>query len=223
MKRDALEKRAQERQAKLEQLRKGITATKADSPAVPSVLCSDLEFSDDINLRPLHSRLQATVRIAEPASPQKSAEDKKKDLFEQRAREREARLAQLRNFGQQKKEEAIKEKEELEKEAQERKQRLVALKAASVKRFNEKQAVLQAIKMKEEEIRKKQEEEEAKLKQREEQKQAEKEKEEARQAEAAAAAEAKARKEQEEREKKAKELQVQQSPVQPAKSPRAVE
>jgi predicted Holliday junction resolvase-like endonuclease len=57
----------------------------------------------------------------------RTAEEKKKELFDQRAREREARLAALRNFGQQKKEEAIKEKEELEKEAEERKQRSLNL------------------------------------------------------------------------------------------------
>jgi outer membrane biosynthesis protein TonB len=80
------------------------------------------------------------------------------------------------------------------------------LKAASVKRFNEKHAVLQAIKMKEEEIRQKAEEEEKEraAQQQQQQQQQEAESEAAAKATKAAAA-AKAAKEKEEREKKEKE------------------
>lgn len=220
-KKEALEKRAQERQAKLEQLRQGITIKKPEAEAAGPSAAGGVRFA---------------VTAAETP---KTAEEKKKELFEQRAREREARLAALRNFGQQKKEEAIKEKEELEKEAEERKQRLVALKAASVKRFNEKHAVLQAIKMKEEEIRQKAEEEERERAAQQQQKQQQAEKQQQQQAESAAAKEKeerdrkdkeererqekedKARKEREEREKKEKEKEKQL--LQPAKSPRATD
>jgi len=68
--------------------------------------------------------------VAEHEPSRKSGEEKKQELFEQRAREREARLAAMRNTGQKRKEDAIKGKEELEKEAQERKQRSAFLRKA---------------------------------------------------------------------------------------------
>lgn len=112
-----------------------------------------------------------------------------------------------------------------------RESRLVALKAASVKRFNEKHAVLQAIKMKEEEIRQKAEEEERERAAQQQQRQQQAEKQQQQQhAESAAAKEKeerdrkekedKARKEREEREQKEKEKGKQL--LQPAKSPRVV-
>ncbi len=55
----------------------------------------------------------------------KALEERRKELFERRAKEREQKLQMLQMFEKQTKEKVAKEKEMLEKEAQERKERYV--------------------------------------------------------------------------------------------------
>ena len=136
------------RQDKLEEMKKKIINSSAASAASSTPTADSTSTSDPASPTATTSPKIAATDQKSKSRIEKLAKDretKKQELFDKRAKERQAKMAALKKETITNKAEVDKNKERLEKEAQERKDRLLKLREASIKRLNEQQGVLQAL------------------------------------------------------------------------------